>query len=572
MVKFSVGTLGLLCLYSVAVHAAQELATRIDRAQIQDYETVTLTLVYAGEERLDPDLGALEQDFEIVGRSRSHNTRIVNGEVRVQQTLSLQLAPLRAGVLSVPVLQFKGASSRPLSLVVEASSSQDLRERSHFIEVDVSNKTPWVQQQVLYRVRIFQRTPMIDGSLSEPVADGINLERLGADRSYRETRDGISWDVHERRYALFPQRSGRIRLAPVRLLARVSADRDGTSFFNRQTRQIRLRGDAIELDVRAAEREDGWWLPANALSLTANWLDAGTVRVGDPVTLEITLTANGALASMLPELPVPSNPDIKVYAGRSESGQQALASGIVSQRRVRHQVVPTRAGTMELADVAVSWWNTQQARAAVETASAPALEVAATLDGAERMESVLPQVQPPAPDGAEEADDARFEGQQTGWERLAQRWLTQLQLSPYFQPGLQLFSGFVAVLGLLFLSRRWSRRYQRGRRAALRAFARALEVGDRATAQQQLLRWAALTWPEHAPKNLPEIAQRLGLDTRLGERVRWFDRALHGATADRWQDRSLVRELAEVRSVPIARSASQGRTSALPSLGAAWDR
>ncbi|MEM7379415.1 MAG: BatD family protein, partial [Pseudomonadota bacterium] len=516
-------TVWLTAWIGAAVQAAPALVAELDATRIQEHETVALTLAYSGEEQLEPDVSALTADFDIVGRSRSHHTRIVNGEIRVRQILTLQLAPLRTGELTVPGVRFLGTVSEALRVTVVGNDALDPSELSHFVEVEVSTTTPWVQQQVLYTVRIFQRTPVIDGSLTEPLADGVALERLGTDRSFRETRNGMSWDVHERRYALFPQRSGQITLDPVRLLARVAADTDNTSFFNRRTRQIRLRSERVVLDVQPAPVDAAWWLPAAALSLTANWRDAEAVRVGDPVTLEIVLTAHGVQASLLPDLQLPDGIDAKRYPGRSETAQQSLSTGLVGQRRVRHQLVPTSSGELVVPPVAVAWWSTTDSASRRTTLAVPVLSV---LPAPGRDADVA---DPPAPDqpaligpGATmddlvpsvAADDPAWPRLPTvNWAAIARSVLPPVLL-------------IVGAFGCVFFSRRLWRRYRSSPRAARRQLARAVRRGDRVAVEQALLQWAWRVWPDDTLRSLQGVADRLSQHASLADRVRALDRAV----------------------------------------------
>ena len=564
----------LVLLHGIA-RANTELAVHLDRERIGEDETVQVTLAYNGEADFEPDLSAFGRDFELLGQSRSHHTRIVNGRIGVRQILKLDLAPKRTGSLIIPAIQFDGVSSTERVLQVDAANTADPTTRTHFIEVDVTPREPWVQQQVVYRVRIYQRTPVIDGSLSEPVADGVTLERLGTDRSFRETRGGVEWDVHERRYALFPQRSGEVTLEAVRLLARVAADgNESGSFFNRQTRQIRVRGPAVTLSVKAAPADVGWWLPAAALNVTANWIDADTPRVGDPITLELVMTAHGTQAAQLPELVPTGSDSVKVYPGQSETGRRALASGFVSQRRVRHQVVATRDGELELDPVEFEWFSTLDGVVQREVVAIPALTIAPAvsleLPGFEAeaaAQAAAPEAEPAVETDAIAAEsDAVVSAVDTAQQRLFAWLRAQRHLVPL---ALWLLPFVVAVALMVFLARTLWRARQRGPRAALRTLASAMRSGDRDRSQHALLWWASEIWAV-PPQSLPAIAERLSTDSAtedLSRRIRQLDRALHHGVAADWQDPGLARAL---RRIAVQPRTARERSPALPSLGAAW--
>ncbi len=567
-----------LWLVSTAL-AAAELDVHLSSDRIGFDETVELTVTYSGDSEFDPDLSSLRTDFEILSQSRNHHTQIVNGQISVRQVLKLVLAPERTGEIVIPVLQYEGVRAGPLTLNVIPAEDLKPTARTHFIEAEVSNRSPLVQEQIIYTVRIFQRTPVVDGSLTEPEADGVALERLGTDRSYTVNRDGVDWDVHERRYALFPQRSGQFSLSAVRLRARVAVDGGESGFFfNRQTRQIRLRGPAVELDVRPAPSGDSWWLPATALVATANWLVEGTPRVGDPITLELTVTAHGTQAAQLPTIEPAQTGSARFYLGQSETGSRVLDSGLVSQRRVRHQVVPTRAGELTLDPIDIEWFSTAEQSVkrervvidSIDIAAAPLSDLAVTpsLDGREpttddsadlaRAESVSeqPTVEPTGDDVALSDNDTLI----ATWRRLVERALPALTVG-----GVVLLLLAMGVAGVSKLRQRLHRHPN----AALRRGARAMRAGDREAVQRQLLEWAAACWDE-PPRHLLDISERLRLDPRYGElaeRVVRFDASLHGAPDADWQDHDLLTQLRTVR--PLQRTFDRPEL-ALPSLGAAW--
>ena len=61
-----------------------------------------------------------------------------------------------------------------------------------------------VQEQVPVVVRLYSALPLRGGALSDPLADGVVLERLGEDSQYRTSRDGGEYQVIERRFSLSP--------------------------------------------------------------------------------------------------------------------------------------------------------------------------------------------------------------------------------------------------------------------------------------------------------------------------------------------------------------------------------
>jgi hypothetical protein len=75
-----------------------------------------------------------------------------------------------------------------------------------------------------------------------------------------------------------------------------------------------------------------------------------------------------------------------------------------------------------------------------------------------------------------------------------------------------------------------------GRRSSLKALRHACVAGDRYKATQSLLDLARVEWPEHVPRGLGELAQRLDAGA---DEVRALDRSLYGAALGAWDGKAL---------------------------------
>ena len=94
-----------------------EIRSDVDRETIGMGESLRLTITGDASERLDQlDLAALQFDWEILSSSSSTNTSFINGARSTTRTLSLDLLPLRDGILSIPSLSTGGTVQRRLRL------------------------------------------------------------------------------------------------------------------------------------------------------------------------------------------------------------------------------------------------------------------------------------------------------------------------------------------------------------------------------------------------------------------------------------------------------------------------
>ncbi|MEJ2386935.1 MAG: BatD family protein, partial [Chromatiaceae bacterium] len=209
--RWALMVLGLLVCWQAV---AAGLEASIDRTRIAEGDTVTLSVTAPGDTAGAPDPDALRSDFDILDQGQSTRMTIVNGRANSTREWRFVLAPKRSGRLTIPSLTVGGLSSSPLELdVVSASEAGQLGQRRPvMVEVEAEPKDPFVQGQVIYTVRLLYRVPLRQASLSNPTAANAMIQKLGDDKHYTTYRDGQRYQVIERRYAVFPQRSGTVSI------------------------------------------------------------------------------------------------------------------------------------------------------------------------------------------------------------------------------------------------------------------------------------------------------------------------------------------------------------------------
>ncbi len=375
----------LLALMPTLVQAA--MTAEVDRTRLNVGETVELRIRIEGNQRTEPDFAPLLEHFDILSRSQSSQTRIINWKREQFREWTLVLAPKRTGIVVIPPLSAGGESSQPITLRVAASgTSAGESLPAVFVETHTEPETAYVQSQVILVVKVLHRY-QLEGNLTEPEIPGAVVEKLGEQRSYGEVREGVRFQVTERRYALFPQASGTLRIPELVLTGTLHRQVQGFGFNpfgpiqNGST--IRLRSEPAELEV--LPRPDKWpagqaWLPAQKFSLQAQWTPENReARAGEPLVLQITTEATGLSATQLPAPVIDWPAGLQVYPDKAVQDNQMDGNGVTGTRVDRYTVIPARGGEFRIPAIEVPWWNiTEQRR---ETARVPAarLQVSGTL-------------------------------------------------------------------------------------------------------------------------------------------------------------------------------------------------
>ena len=345
--------------------ALAELSATVDRREIAMGETLRLTLLGdAGEQPAEIDLTPLARDWEILSRSSATNARYINGQNQVTRTLEMELAPLREGTLSIPSLTNGGRTTTPLSIRVNPEPVVAPGDALVLFEASIEDASVYVQAETILTITLQQAINLDGGEISAfDIPDAIveDLER----RSFQRRVGNRTWLVTELRYAVYPQKSGRLTIPAVGFTAREV--QPGRSLLGaRLGRRLRLASEPIELDVKPvpASFPGEVWLPARELSLTENWsIDPETLNVGDSTTRTLTLIARGLQGSQLPPLSSVQGslniPELRFYPDQESIDQSELSDGLQGQRIQSEALVARSGGSWQLPEIRVPWWNTE---------------------------------------------------------------------------------------------------------------------------------------------------------------------------------------------------------------------
>lgn len=349
----------LLALLAVPTQAA--LYASLDRYSIAMGDTVRLTLRSDDDsEPAEADLSALREHFEILQRSSSVSTRIVNGQRSQHRELLLEITPLAEGDIVIPPFEVDGTRSEALAVSVGPPPAAQADDEVVTFNAEIDRDRVYVQGQLLLTLRVQQAVNLESRSITELDIENAFVETLGQN-SFQRMIDGRPWLVHEIRYAIFPEASGEIRIPAQTFSGRMGAGRR-TLFDTRPSgRLIRRQSEEIVVPVlpRPDSYPDATWLPAADLSIEEQWsapLDA--LRIGDSVTRTITVTADGLQGAQLPPLEASAIDGLRSYPDQPAISNASGDSGVTGIRSDSVALVAVRAGEYELPPVEVSWWDT----------------------------------------------------------------------------------------------------------------------------------------------------------------------------------------------------------------------
>ncbi len=540
----------VLLAFAVPVpEALASVVATIDRGDVELNESFTLEVIVDTAIDAEPDASALEEDFYIISRNELRNTTIINGQINRNRTWTYVLMAKEAGEHVIPPIIVGNEQSQPLRVLISPVDEALPGESDVYVVSEVDFRRSYVQAQVLYRVKVYRAVATRQPRLSQPDISGVEVlvEPAADERSYDSIVDGKNYNVVERVYALFPQESGELSIAPAIFEARVL--RDG-----RITGRKIFKSEPVSIEVRPIPPPppgypDAAWLPAKSVELAEEWSrEPSHLVAGEPVTRRITVTALGQLSTQIPAIQPAEPAGVKLYPDKPELRVMPTSGGIKALRRDQYAMIAVDSGNIRLPAVELPWWNIEAEAWEVASLPAKALAIAPSTDALPHPAALAAAV--------EELPRAAARAEPGFWRGAA----------------LVLGAAWLATLLLWWRSRRAplvsaatpSAKAASARKlqaAYLRSARRGAQRGDAAAVKSSLLEWARFTWPARPPRSVAAIANRVA-EPLAGE-LRRLCETSYGPGRRTWNGEGLA---AALRSLQVSEERGASRVEVLPPL------
>ncbi|AHE68323.1 hypothetical protein Loa_02793 [Legionella oakridgensis ATCC 33761 = DSM 21215] len=200
------------CIWPVMVLAA--ITVQVEPGKVQMGDTIQLILTTDDAQSGGvPDLTPLQKDFRIVGTERSMNYTFINGQSQSSSRWTVLLIAKKSGILPIPALQIGREQSPATQVEVtnEPTTSFDTGSQASvqdevMLKTEVNENNPYISQQVIYTVRLYNSGRLLDAEYQPPKAENALLIALGDADRYQTVENGRTYVIEEQRYAVFPQK------------------------------------------------------------------------------------------------------------------------------------------------------------------------------------------------------------------------------------------------------------------------------------------------------------------------------------------------------------------------------
>lgn len=359
-------------LLSLSALAWAELSTTVDRTQLQANESLQLVVRYSGQSVAgEPNFTALERDFEIISTSRQQQYSWVNGSSESFTDWKMLLLPKRSGPLVIPALSFKGEVSQPIEIMVRPANtaSKGTNNQPVYTETEVDKQSAYIQEQIILTLRLITSVQLQDFTLSELELSDAIVQRMG-ETQFQKVINGKNHLVLEIKFALFPQALGKLEIPALRIGAYEARGFGQFGGFSTRGNRILRLSEAQTIDIlpKPSHLSADQWMPSSQLRVSETWSDnSTTLKVGEPITRAITISAQGLTAAQIQPLPEMQSRDFKVYPDQPNLEDQTNSQGVLGLRTETLAIVPTQEGRLTLPPIEIQWWDTLNNR--VQTTS-----------------------------------------------------------------------------------------------------------------------------------------------------------------------------------------------------------
>lgn len=217
------------------------------------------------------------------------------------------------------------------------------------VEASVDNPTPYVGEQIVYTVQIFNTTQS-SPTLEIPAFEGFWAGGVLEIGTYEQPDCGITVGVTVNERILFPLRPGELVIPPGTL------DFSANPVYEARTR---VESSNVAVDVRPLP--DGAPDDFSGAVGYPFFIDAQvgreTARVGDPISLRVTIEGAGNIEQInAPELPLPDS--WRTYGQPTRVNTAAEGRLLVGTKTFEWLFVPDEAGTVSVPPISFSYFDT----------------------------------------------------------------------------------------------------------------------------------------------------------------------------------------------------------------------
>ncbi|MFA5958999.1 MAG: BatD family protein [Tatlockia sp.] len=483
-----------------------------------------------------PDLMPLQKEFTVVGTESNINYTVVNGQSKSTSEWTVLLNAKHKGVLEIPALQVGSDKTIPTRIEVtddnaaaaEPEESLSNLHQDVMIVAESSTTSPFVNQQVIYTVKLFTNSRLLDANYLPPQVEDALFIPFGTGRRYQVNKGEQLYSVEEQQFALFPQKSGDLNITPPSFNALI---------YDLKPRRVNAKADTVVLKVKAIPEQfkDKDWLPAKQISLTESYDNkATTFTEGNTLVRLVTLEAVALPAQLLPKLNFGTSDNYSVYPSSPVEKNAFNQEDLVGTATVKVTYLLNKAGVVTIPPVSLTWFNTVTGKE--ESSALPALTLQVnSLPGANKTPKK------PISDASLVQKSPSFASPAPLAEKTTNRIILWLMIAFLFAWLITLFAWFKARSAS-----------SPSPRNSFKALKEACLQNNPGEARNALMQWVKAQWPKAHILNLVDI-EHLMDDAECKAEIHKLEQALYQGREQKtaWQGRGLWDCILKIKTTSV---------------------
>ncbi|NQY80223.1 MAG: BatD family protein [Candidatus Caenarcaniphilales bacterium] len=308
--------------------AQAELFISLSKKEVTVGETLDLIIDYNDPNKDNLKFPLHTDAYDVIGDASSSSVNVINGKVTQTKRQVYTLLFKKTGIINLPITELKSdnqiqanpnyqirvtpktGASTPSSTTVNPRPTTNNYQKPRkqlsnlFARLELSNNKPYINEQILLKLKIYHRGNLKNISLPElDLGDFIHKRLENDSKEYQEVVEGRRYMVYEIPYLIFPIKAGinnipstEIDLITVGKAAQIDPFDPFTSFSRAFSQEniVKIRTNALKVETLGLPKPS----PANFTGyvgeLSVNHsIKSSSINKNDLAVLSTSIYGNG---------------------------------------------------------------------------------------------------------------------------------------------------------------------------------------------------------------------------------------------------------------------------------------
>lgn len=504
--------IGFFCFFNLVAHA--EIQVQVDPSQVSIDQSFRLILTQDNLQNGGiPDLTPLQNEFVILGTERRMNYSIINGQTQSSSEWTITLKAQKEGKLTIPAIKIGREYTAPTTIDVSAASvpspqsttTDSNQQQSIYLTTSVNQKNPYVNQQIIYKVTLYNSKHLLDADYQGPQVENALLIPLGQEKRYQTQKNNINYLVEEQNYAIFPQKSGPLKIKSPVFTALI---------YDFNPERVKAEDKTINLEVQPIPKEFSGktWLPAKEVKFTEHYENSEpTITQGNTLIRTVTLEGNGVPAQLLPTLTFSEIDGVNIYPEKGKDKNQVIQGELIGRTEIKITYLFNKSGKITIPELKLPWFNTETGKEEIATLPSKVINVTASATM-----PVSSSNQPTLANNQNELQPTAQIKESNATNQFNWAWIVAA-----------LFAVAWFITLILWRRQKHHRPAEKDRyKTTLNELHKSCMQANPQKARDALLKWASLYWPDAPILNLTDLT-RLSTNAGFKKQVQILSQILY---------------------------------------------